>query len=207
MKKFAYFVVALALLSLACGCSTYAQTPINVGFRAGLNLGNATLDPDVPSGVDKSFRTGLIAGGYGELGFAEDMFVTAEILYVQEGMTFSAGGTDVTYKLDYLEIPLAFKYKFALENSQFKPFVLAGPVIGINMSAKEEDTDIKDYVESTMFGLQFGVGAQYQLDPSMALLLDGTFGYGLTNVAKDMGDQKINPWSIGIKAGLIFSVN
>lgn len=210
MKKILILTAVIILVSL----SVYGQTtnPIYLGARAGLNLGNATLDPDVASGASKSARTGIAAGAYSEFGVAEGLAITAEALYVQGGFKESESGFEGTFKWDAITVPVNLKYKFAIQNSQVKPFIFGGGNVAFTMKSEFENpdgstTDYKDSTESVGFGLQFGAGVEYEVSPGVNLFLDGQYGLGLKNLDKTSGGQSIKPTDIAIMLGLSFKVN
>ena len=58
----------------------------------------------------------------------------------------------------------------------------AGPQIGFLMSAKADGTDVKEFSNSTDFGLNFG--GSYYLDENM--FLTARYGFGLSEVEKDL---------------------
>ncbi len=209
MKK----ALILTAVILLVGLSVQAQTanPIYFGARAGLNMGNATFDPDL--GISKSMRTGLGAGVYAEFGLVENLAITVEGLYLQDGLKENTLLGDETVKLDFIQVPVNLKYKFAIPNSPVKPFIFAGGNVGFTAKGEVEDpsgatTDIKDSVESVAYGLQFGVGAEYEVSPGVNLFLDGQYGLGLKNVNKAGGGvESIKPYNIAVMVGLSFKVN
>ncbi len=215
MRNFLLVIAALALVALLV-VPTSAQTPnpnpISLGFRAGMNLGSATFsNPDLPSEISKSMRTGLSAGGYGEIGVAEGLFVTLEALYTQGGVKLSEAGAEATTKFDFIQIPLSLKYKFNLEGSSVKPFIFAGGDLGITAKAEVESgsttEDIKDSVESMSYGVHFGAGVQFEVSPGVDVFVDGQYGLGLKNLSKSADGQEIKPTNIGILAGVAFKIN
>ncbi len=209
MKKALVLLAMILLVSLSMQAQT-ATNPIYIGARAGMNLGNVSLNPDLPSGVSKSSRTGLAAGIYAEFGIAEGLAITAEGLYSQEGVKLSAGGSDETWKVDFVKVPVNLKYAFNVPNSTVKPFVFGGGHVGFVAKGETEfggtTNDIKDSLESVSFGLQFGAGVSFEVSPGVNLFVDGQYILGLKNVSKYAG-QEIKPWDIGIMVGCAFKVN
>jgi opacity protein-like surface antigen len=204
MKK---VLVILFVLLLVPMVATQAQNPMYFGARAGLNLGNASVTPDLAS---KSMRTGLAAGVYGEFGIAQNFAVTLEALYNQGGLKTTVSGVDITWKIDEILIPISAKYFFPMENSAMKPFVFGGVDLGFVAKAEAEAggvaVDIKDQLESMDFGVHFGAGVGYEISPGTTLFLDGRYQLGLKDVAKD-ATMEVKPNNIGIMAGVSFKIN
>jgi opacity protein-like surface antigen len=214
MKRQLIFCVIVALTLFVSQVTLAQDNPINLGARLGLNFGDASFDPDLPSGVTTSMRTGFAFGAYGEIGVAENFFIAGEFLYLQSGLVSKEDAEEATWKVDYFAIPISAKYKFAIENSTIKPYVFAGPTLGFNLSAKVSDgteVDIKDNIESINFALHFGAGAEFEVTPGTNLFFDASYGLGLSDIYKESegvtDNQKINSRDIGIKAGVSFKIN
>jgi len=122
-------------------------------------------------------------------------------------------GTDYKFivKLSYLEVPVMFKY--SLSNDQFKPYIMAGPSFGYNLSAKIEasgygitdETDIKDEIKNIDFNLGFGAGVSIPMGNN-SIFVEARYALGLTNINDDPDDPDtdINTKGIQIIAGIIF---
>ena len=65
---------------LVMGATATAQVPVGLGFRAGINLANASLVPEFST----SSRTGLMIGGVLELGIGGPLYIQAEPSYTQK---------------------------------------------------------------------------------------------------------------------------
>jgi opacity protein-like surface antigen len=145
-RNFVLLLMAFAFWVAAQSVQAQSSTPVILGVKGGLNLGNASLSPDLPSGYSKSNRSGIVAGGYAEVGVAEGLYITGEVLYAQMGMKYSAsasslgapvsGSVDVTEKVDYIDVPISLKYKFPIPESIVRPYVFGGPSIGFNVGSK-----------------------------------------------------------------------
>jgi len=212
MKRFLPVLIVLLLVA-ALAVPLQAQpvvNPISLGARAGLNLGQASFTPDVPSGVSKSFRTGIAGGLYADFGVSPSFFIDAEVLYSQGGVKVSGGGGEATIKIDEIQIPISAKYKFPIEGSTVKPYVFGGGDIGFVMKAEVEaggaTADIKDSTESLDYGVHFGAGVEFEVSPGVNVLVDGRYGLGLKDVDKTSGSEA-KLWGIGVLLGVSFRVN
>jgi hypothetical protein len=140
------------------------------GAKGGLSMSSNTLGE----------HTSLLAfhlGGFAEFKISGKFAVQPELLYSAQGGKVSAGGADYTTNLNYINIPVMAKYYVADAFS-----IEAGPQIGFLMSAKSDGTDIKEFCNSTDFGLNLGAG--YNLNETMSLGL--RYNMGLSNVIKDV---------------------
>lgn len=128
MKKMSLFLVVLLALCMVLPVS--AQ--VHVGFLCGLNLANLSFDPD--EGMDFSSHTAFGFGGVFDSSLGENISVRLEPMYLQKGTETKEQGVDIEFKLTYLEVPIMLKYDF--DSGDVKPYVMAGPTIGLNLSAK-----------------------------------------------------------------------
>lgn len=202
-----------------------AQPNIGIGAKAGINIANASYNPDLPAGFTKSSRTGFMFGGVVEIGLAGPLYIQAEPLYVQKGSVVEGTiGVDPftlqpvtgksTTKVGVFEIPILLKAKFPA--GPLKPYVFAGPSIGFLLAATETeeaqgqstDVDIKDQLSSTDIGLLFGAGAEFKVAPLVALTLDARYSLGLTDLSKtvpgEVAHRSIKTTGIQILVGVLF---
>ena len=170
------------LLSIAAAFMVFAASAqdnptsgngIALGIKAGVNF--ATLSND-PSNNVKA-RVGFHAGGFVEIPIFDKFSIQPEILYSAQGD--KSGSPSSKTNLDYLIIPVMAKYYikegFSLE---------VGPQGGFLLSAKDKgdgyNEDIKDAVESTDFGVNFGVG--YKMETGLSFNV--RYNLGLSHVDK-----------------------
>jgi hypothetical protein len=193
MKKL-LLSTAIAIFAIA---NVNAQS-VNFGAKAGLNLANVGGDIDENEGI-----VGFHIGGVAEISISEKFSIQPELLFSAQGTKFEEGDGKLTMKLNYINIPVMAKYYvadgFSLE---------AGPQIGILASAKakyeiggeSESEDIKDNFESLDLGLNFGLG--YKLDSGLNFA--ARYNLGLSNLAKDSGNEKINNGVFQLSVGYMF---
>jgi len=197
MKKL-LFLSLLAVLALSSCATTH------YGIRGGLNLANINGDDT----DNLSTRTGIFFGGFGEFGVTDMFAIQPEVLFSQQGAEYEdseAGGEffDGRFKLDYLNVPVLAKVYVA---DGF--FFEAGPQIGILLSAKDEydspfsgEDDIKDFIKSTDFSGNVGLG--YQLD--MGLNFNARYNFGLSSFDDFEGiDENLKNGVISIGVGFRF---
>jgi len=176
MKKLVLMAVAGVLAGLLVLPPVSSAAQPKFGLKVGLNSAdiNGADVGTLESFFGSSWKTklGFCGGGFVIFPLSKGMAIQAEALYTQKGSEMS-GNIDVgagpePFKLywntDYLEIPVLFKYGFATQG-RLKPFLFAGPALGIKLSAKlkvdfegtSADQDIPSF-RSTDFGLVFGGG-------------------------------------------------
>jgi opacity protein-like surface antigen len=171
--------------------------------------------------TDFTSHTGLGIGGVLDIRLSENVALRLEPMYLQKGAAFVSDLVDpdfseVTFKAAYLEAPLFLKITFGA--SAIRPYVLAGPVIGFNMSSSLNapglDVETDGIVKSTDFGLGFGAGVSFPAGNN-SLFIEGRYALGLADVAKAgaielMGEQlavddvEIKTRGIQLMAGITF---
>jgi hypothetical protein len=157
MKKLSLTIAAVVL----CSATLFAQ--ISIGAKAGLNLANVSGD-DVD---DTDMRIGFHLGGYANIAFSEALSLQPELLYNSVGAKTTGEGItgddeDVTFKLNYISIPVSLMYSFGAFS------VHAGPQLSFLASAKTasdddalDGNDIKDGYKSTDLGFNLGIGGNF----------------------------------------------
>ena len=195
MKKLLVIFVALFVVS-----SIIYAKEIKGGVKAGINIANFSgddADPESGSGVDKTSRIGIVAGGFVAIPLNDQFSLQPELLLSMKGAVYEASGTgwtvDSTMKLTYIEIPVLAKLNILSEGS-VKPSVFLGPSIGIKASAKMKseitvngvsesaEEDMED-VKSLDLGLAFGGGIDIEAGTGK-ITLDARYTMGLTSIDK-----------------------
>jgi hypothetical protein len=238
MKK--YFLPLFVFLFFINSFNIKAQS-IKLGLRGGINIASLSFDPDISTalpGMSNSNRTAFLAGGIVQLDLAGPISLKIEPTYIQKGaiiegnnIPFDISGQQIqienlkiSYKLGYLEIPILLRASIPLP--QVKPYAEVGPAIGFNLSSSftmdltyggqsiSEDIDNKDNTSSTEFGLIFGAGIEYSVNPLVSFIVDGRYSLGLSDLSKGQttADQqngqnaKIKSSGIQITFGIMFGL-
>jgi hypothetical protein len=184
-----FFVVAAIVLPLAA--PTFAAGKIGFGGKAGLAISKITGDD--ADGLDS--RTGFALGGYLEFPIAPTVAFRPEAMYIQKGAKEDLSGVDMTFKLDYIEVPLLLVVKIPTETGSVTPEFFAGPAIGMNVTAKvtgeyegeSESIDI-DNAKSMDLGVTVGGGAAFKVGEANKLTIDVRYTLGLTKLFDDVDD-------------------
>jgi hypothetical protein len=202
MKRLAMFLV---LLVFAVPAHLSAQTML--GFHAGANRSN--LGGDVE---DADSRTGLNLGTSLTFSIGENLGLQTGASYAQKGATESEQGVDVTFGLDYLEIPVLLRYAFPTTGS-VGVHVFGGGAVGIEVGCELEVTDgsatiTVDCDEGEIetktfdFGLVGGAGLSFDISESLELFVDLLYNLGLTSVDDSTDPDSVKNRALTVRAGL-----
>jgi opacity protein-like surface antigen len=205
MKK-SFLVLAVSLFLIS---SSLAQVKISGGGLIGLNFGGVSIDP-TPQGESFGGHTGLGIGGVLNFAFANGFGISVEPMYLQKGsdVTITGQTANASITANYIEIPAFLTYTFDTNGGEIEPYVMAGPSLGIRLSATETfnnvDTDIKDQTSSTDFGAAFGAGARYPLGKNR-LFLEARYAFGFSNILNAPGiTSTVHTHGFMIFAGITF---
>ena len=218
MRTRSLVAAVVGLLCLSAGTAA-AQLTWEAGFRGGLGLGKIRGDTgfsesssdgsgntiDVTGDI-KDFRIAFGAGAFVTAKINDSFGVRLEALYVQKGgkgpvdVYFNgtlAGTADITFKLDYVELPLLAVASFPAGTSA-KVNLFGGPAVAVKTGAnlraeaqgQSDETDIGDTIESTDFGFAVGAGVAIVASPRLNILIDGRATLGLSKVPTTGEDIK-----------------
>ena len=198
-------LAAAALLSAAGVSQARAQAASSprptYGALAGVNF--ATLSGDDVEGA--SSRTGFIGGGFVTFHFHNGLGLEPELLYSQQGASSSDNGTAL--RMSFVQIPVLLRYDFRVRSGP-RPFVLAGPSIGIKVSCSASgegvsvDCDRAD-LQTTGFDLggTLGGGVAFRAG-KQSLSLGARYTIGTNDLFENNFHAKSRFWSI--LAGIAF---
>lgn len=178
MKK-----LLLVLFVIAISGVSNAQD-LSFGAKAGVNF--ASLSGDDVDEVDgrTSFHLGLVA----EFLLSEKFAIQPEVLYSSQG----AEDEDITWKLDYVSVPVLAKY-FVTEGFSLE----AGPYVAFNVVSEAEmegvTVDLEEETESVDFGAALGLG--YELP--MGVFFQGRYAMGLSDISSE-GDAKNGVFQLSV---------
>jgi len=144
---------------------------------------------------------------------SSDMFaLQPELIYSMKGSKYE--GTemgmpfDATFTVEYLELPVLAK--IILSTGETKPYLLAGPALGILLSSEGKVemggisiSDELEDVKSIDFGLVLGAGIDIDLGTG-TLLFDARYNLGLTSIDDSVDDGDIKNSVISFNVGYLF---
>jgi hypothetical protein len=230
MKKHGHFLFILITTFLVS--SVMAQNNL-IGPLIGLNLAN--IDVDIKEGeqqIDTGMRTGFAFGGMFYWSFTSNIGIQCEPVYTQKGakanVKWTENGTNIdmdqTFKTNYIDIPVLLKASFGQKNA--KPYVIAGPYIGlrtgdamvdidrvsvngqdITSQVPSDEREVELDTKSTDFGINIGAGFLFSLTTNY-LFIEGQYSMGLTNInaEEDNDANTLKTKGIQIRIGLLFSL-
>ena len=163
----------------------------------GLNLATLTgLD-------DNKMRVGLAAGAEAEFGVAENFGITAGVLYSMQGTKWSEGDETLTYKIDYINIPILANYyvtKGLAIKAGLQPAFKASAKAKASAGSNSISGDL-DGVSSFTLSIPFGLSYEYA-----SFVFDARYNLGVTKVFKENGDKtpknSVFMFSVGYKFAL-----
>lgn len=168
MKKI-ILLISIALLTI-----TSINAQASFGIKAGVNF--ASILNENISGVKG--RTSFNVGFVTEIETSYSTAVQIELLYSGQGFKYKGGFIEnenvpkETYKLDYLNIPIVFKYYFK-EGFSFE----TGPQVGFLLSAKTSDTDINVSKAFTDASFDWLIGFGYKFENGFNVNARYTLGF------------------------------
>lgn len=178
-------------------CSVFAfSQEIKFGAKVGLNLSN--LRGDYPKEIDEhNSKIGFHIGGFAEYKINDKLTLQPELLFSTQGNTYGYKdyyggdsyyeGAESNIKLNYLNLPIVFKYKIIEKFS-----IDFGPQIGYLMSA----TNKIDVTEDSRDPSQ-----NYSIE--IDLLNDGTYNFGGTTV---QGKASANRLDFSLNFGTSYDI-
>jgi opacity protein-like surface antigen len=209
MKAKFIYATLLAVMFLSSNVYSQRGLEIKLGPEAGINIANFSGTPD----PNTNTRTGLIFGANLELGFSKNFSVQPGLRFIMKGASSSSAAGTVTDKLNYLEIPVLLKVNFPL--TEVLPYLIAGPVLGINMSASEDQTptggttttvDVSNSISGTDFNLLVGGGVGFRLTKRIDLFAQFAYAFGLSNILKNNTTSTLKNNGIQLTAGAMFDL-
>ena len=200
------FKTILAFAFLAFAASVQAQN-ISIGPTVGIQ--HSWISADLPESSMNTLHMGF-NGGIALVYSTESHFgLGGDLKYSQEGVSIQselAGIKTVTdWNTSYLRIPLRLIYFFGEYGNAFRPKVFAGPTMGLLLSSKSQDIDVKDTTNDFDLGVHAGVGLNIRIWERIWLNTDITYTQGLSDVTVSDTDKITNHnGNVGLNAGLLF---
>lgn len=186
MKK-----LSLLAIGISSAIFSYSQSA-KFGLKAGVNI--STIKWNNSSNGDA--RIGLNAGGLAHIHLTPQWALQPEVYYSAEGGKMNVSSSEeVTWKNDYVNIPLLLQYNF---DNGFR--LQAGPQLGLLVNSKVEDQDgneddANEIFKSTNISLGFGLG--YLTYSGFGI--DARYNLGLNRITESAYDEaKGRAFQIGV---------
>lgn len=165
-----------------------AHAQISVGLKVGLNVAQVRYEIDSESETTKA-AVGFQGGAFVNFGVSDVFSIQPELFFSRLGGKESeyiddlGSDVDQTYKIDYLSLPVLFKFQVAPNvNLHVGPQlgILAGAKVKVEALGQSVEADAKDSFNTLDFGLNGGIGFNVQ-----KFGFDLRYYYGLANIADD----------------------
>ncbi len=208
-------------LTVALLVSTVPATAqVRIGAVGASNLASISSDG---AGAKLSSLARWGVGGAIEVDLNEDFALVSRPMYLGKGVEIevmpevgnvsSMGkGSYARTELSYLELPLLLKY--SLPTAGARPYLIAGPSLGLRRSADavykfgsdaERREDIEKDFKSTDLSLQAGAGIGVNVGRAY-LFAEGLYAFGLTNInenkAEGTGKNRGPQFRVGVTLNL-----
>lgn len=189
--------IILTTVFLSIACLTINAQSLSIGPMIGANSSSIS---DL-TGVERLI--GLSAGLFANYSVNEKIGLNIKALFSQMGVENT--NTDLTLRLNYVQIPLTGVYFFGQTGDKFRPKVFLGPYVGFLMSAKVDDLDVKKSYKSLDYGGQVGLGFNYILVSRTWLNVDAGYTAGFAKVS-DLGNSNSKNNAISVNVGVSFPI-
>jgi opacity protein-like surface antigen len=194
MKKIILTVAAVFVLSFA-NAQKREKGAIELAPQIGYSNSNYSGGDAGPA---NNPVTGVAYGITGDYFFNDRWSIKSGVLFQKMGTEF-LGFED---NLSYVTIPLNANWHFGSTRKWYLNF---GPSIGLLTAAKSEGEDIKDFFNTTQFGLNVGIGYKIEVSPKISILIDYQGMAGLTDIIKASEFSTMNSFG-SFNAGVVFKL-
>ncbi len=165
------------------------------GFRIGPSFSYVNSDGSTLDGGN--WQTGLNVGVVAGIALSDyqPFYLEGGLYYIEKGGSKKLEtGKKMTYDLNYLEIPVVFKYKYNVDpHFSIQPQVGGYFATGVGGKIKNyqnrqaENSFSEDYFRRLDGGIRIGCGVAYDL-----FYADLTYDIGLANIGHDVFDKTRN---------------
>jgi hypothetical protein len=166
--KTAYIAIVVLIVSTLSLSAQDRKNKTIAGIKGGYNVSSVSFDGTAETETERlhGFHLGIYVESY----IGKYISVQPEILYSQQGYKIIDEDGTFTQKLDYLNVPLMFKF---YPRKSF--FLEAGPQVGFSISHKETyDSDFifgdtSRELEPNNFDFGINLGAGFKSDAGLTL--------------------------------------
>ncbi|SDE69550.1 Outer membrane protein beta-barrel domain-containing protein [Mucilaginibacter pineti] len=199
------------IILLGAYTATFAQQKkgdVELGVNTGVNFSTVINS----QATNTNYHTGFNAGVAADYYFSDRWSIKAKALYDQKGwnngfiISDQSGSSSVlttNFKLNYISIPVMANWHFGKTRNWYLNF---GPYVGILTSASEtaSNTDLKDYLNSTDFGLALGIGVKIPVSEKVKVFFEYDGQSGFTDIVKNNQGTSLQNNRGSLNVGLNF---
>ena len=172
MKKLIAMATALLL-----SAGVYAQREVGtvtIMPKAGMNIAAMT------DAEESDVRIGFVGGAEAEYQITDMFSLSGGLLYSVQGFTGEDGGTDYTYKMDYLNVPILVNC-YVVKGLAVKLGIQPGFNINSKVKAESGKTTVETELDAKTIDFSVPVGVSYEF---ANFQLDARYNWGLTKTVK-----------------------
>ena len=199
MKKLVFTVIMA--VGFAAASSAQDKGDVEFGVNIGYNISNITNNDER---ISSDSGNGLNVGVAADYFFSDRWSIKGKLIYDQKGWDNDNLGFGVTnINLDYLTVPVMANWHFGSKRNWYLNF---GPYVGILMNAEDTRSkiDVKPLLNTTDFGLAFGIGVKIPVSDKLKVSLEYDGQSGLTSVFDNDGLGTVTGARSAFNVGLNF---
>lgn len=199
MKKLVFTVIIA--VGFVAASSAQDKGDVEFGVNIGYNISNITNNDER---ISSDSGNGLNVGVAADYFFSDRWSIKGKLIYDQKGWDNHNLGFGVTnINLDYLTVPVMANWHFGSKRNWYLNF---GPYVGFLMNAEDTRSkiDLKPLLNTTDFGLAFGIGVKIPVSDKLKVSLEYDGQSGLTEVLKNNMFGTVTGARSAINVGLNF---
>jgi hypothetical protein len=202
MKRSSAIVLIVMLAAAPC---PFSRARAEFGVMGGLTVSNWWGEDTSGEEMKAAFLGGVTLRHM----FSDVFGFQTEILFHRKGTKDEYLGVELTWDLDYLEIPMLFKWVIPTGNV-VSPGVIFGPALAFNIDSTlkgeyDGDTaeeDVSDIISDIDLGVVLGLNIGFDTG-SAVIVLDLRYTLGFMTI-DDSGDAAVRNGAITFMAGVAF---
>jgi hypothetical protein len=173
MKKMMMTLI-MGIVALTASAQNTLRENGTITIQPKLGIGSGHISGEWDGGGEAKGKSGFVFGAEGEYYLSPKFSAALGVNYAEQGWEMEYDASTAKVKLNYLNVPLVANY-YVAEGLALK----AGVQLGFLMSAKADDTDIKDDCKSTAFSIPVGISYEFE-----NIVVDARYNIGATKVNK-----------------------
>ena len=173
MKKMMMTLI-MGIVALTASAQNTLRENGTITIQPKLGIGSGHISREWDGGGEAKGKSGFVFGAEGEYYLSPKFSAALGVNYAEQGWEMEYDASTAKVKLNYLNVPLVANY-YVAEGLALK----AGVQLGFLMSAKADDTDIKDDCKSTAFSIPVGISYEFE-----NIVVDARYNIGATKVNK-----------------------